>query len=262
MSLISTLTSGVSALRSFSVGLQTIGNDIANVSTTGYKKGTVNFADTFTAAGVQPTGVSTSYIQGALESTGNVTDLGISGNGFFIVTDASGKQFATRDGAFHYDATGRLVTSQGFAVQGLVGAAVADIPLGTPPASTQLQSISIDTSGNVTEHYSDGSTAVTAQILLQDFSNPGELSKEGNNLYGNLDAAIPVGGTVFATPANNVPGTNGLGAVRSGTLEQSNVDLTEEFSRMITMQRSFQAGARLITVSDSLLEDIVNLKQR
>jgi flagellar hook protein FlgE len=240
MSLISTLTSGVSALRSFSTGLSTIGNDIANVTTTSFKKGNVSFADTFTGAGVQSTGVTTSFIQGALENTGNVTDLGISGNGFFIVKDAAGKQFATRDGC----------------------GAVADIPLGTPPAGAQLQSISIDTSGNITEFYSDGTSAVTAQVLLQNFSDMGALTKEGNNLYANLDNAQPVGGTVFATPADNVPGTNGLGAVRSGTLEQSNVDLTEEFSKMITMQRSFQAGARLITVSDSMLEDIVNLKTR
>ena len=75
MSLISTLTSGVSALRSFSTGLSTIGNDIANVTTTSFKKGNVSFADTFTGAGVQSTGVTTSFIQGALENTGNVTDL-------------------------------------------------------------------------------------------------------------------------------------------------------------------------------------------
>jgi flagellar hook protein FlgE len=262
MSLISTLTSGVSALRSFSTGLQTIGNDIANVTTTSYKKGHVSFADTFAGVGVQATGVTTSFTQGSLENTGNVTDLGVSGNGFFIVKDSSGNQFATRDGSFHYDSAGKLVTSQGFALQGLVGGSVADLALGTPPAGTQLKSMSIDTAGNITEFYSDGTSAVTGQVLLQNFNNTAALTKQGNNLYGALDLAGPVGGSVFGTPANNAPNSNGLGAIQSGTLEQSNVDLTEEFSNMITMQRSFQAGSRLITVSDSVLEDIVNLKQR
>jgi flagellar hook protein FlgE len=262
MSLISTLTSGVSALRSFSSGLQTIGNDIANVTTTGFKKGRVNFADTFAGFGVQSTGVNTSFAQGALENSSNVTDLGISGNGFFIVKDASSNQFATRDGTFHFDDAGKLVTNQGFSLQGLIGGAVADLVLATPPANTQLKSLTIDTAGNITEFYSDGTSTVSGQVLLQNFANPGALIKQGNNLYGGLVGAGPIGGTVFATPANNVAGLNGLGTIQSGTLEQSNVDLTEEFADMITMQRSFQAGSRLITVSDSVLEEIVNLKQR
>lgn len=286
MSLISTLTSGVSALHSFSAGLQTIGNDIANVSTTGYKKASVSFADTFAGVGVQARAATTNFMQGSIETTGKVTDLGISGNGFFVVKDSSGNSLATRDGSFHFDATGNLVTAQGYKVQGFTGGAsngastaatpidttkVADIKLATPPAlaapatgSAQLQSVSIDTSGQITEIYSDGSSAVTGQVLLQNFSNLSALSKQGNNLYGGLDLAGPTGGTVFgaATLTSYAPNANGLGSIQSGSLEQSNVDLTEEFSNLITMQRSFQAGSRLITVSDTVLEDIVNLKQR
>jgi flagellar hook protein FlgE len=265
MSLISTLTSGVSALRSFSTGLQVIGNDIANVSTTSYKKGNVSFADTFAGVGVQAKDVTTSFTQGSLESTGNTTDLGISGNGFFIVKDNAGNQLATRDGAFHFDSTGNLLTSQGYRVQGNSGAGgttLGDIKLGTPPTGTQLQSVSIDTSGQLTEFYSDGSTAVTGQVLLQNFNNLSALTKQGNNLYGGLQLAGPIGGSIFGTPATNVPNANGLGSIQSGTLEQSNVDLTQEFSNLITMQRSFQAGSRLITVSDTVLDDIVNLKTR
>jgi flagellar hook protein FlgE len=271
MSLISTLTSGVSALRSFSTGLQTVGNDIANVSTTSYKKANVNFADTFAGIGVQAKAPTTSFTQGSLASTGNATDLGISGNGFFVVKDSSGNQFATRDGSFHFDSNGNLLTSQGYSVQGFLGSGgaidtskVANIAMGTPPANAQLQSISIDTAGKITEFYSDGTSALTGQVLLQNFNNPSALTKQGNNLYGGLDTAGPVGGTVFgASPLTTyVAGANGLGSIQSGTLEQSNVDLTEEFSNLITMQRSFQAGSRLITVSDTVLEDIINLKQR
>jgi flagellar hook protein FlgE len=82
----------------------------------------------------------------------------------------------------------------------------------------------------------------------------------GNNLYTGFDAAGAVGGATL-TASNNAPGENGLGTIEAGTLELSNVDLTEQFANMITTQRSFQASARLVTVSDAVLEDIVNLKR-
>jgi flagellar hook protein FlgE len=84
--------------------------------------------------------------------------------------------------------------------------------------------------------------------------------REGGNLYSGLTAAGPMGGGILA--GNNDPGTSGLASIQAGTLEQSNVDLTQQFSDLITAQRSFQAGSRLITVSDTVLEDVVNLKTR
>ena len=148
-------------------------------------------------------------------------------------------------------------------MQGLTGAGlttIGDIQIGASlPAGTQLQSLSIDTSGNVIESYSDGTSATTGRIQLQAFNDTSALMKEGNNLYSGLNAAGPVGGGILA--GSNDPGANGLGNIQSGTLESSNVDLTQQFSDLITTQRSFQAGARLITVSDSVLEDIVNLKR-
>jgi flagellar hook protein FlgE len=83
--------------------------------------------------------------------------------------------------------------------------------------------------------------------------------REGANLYTGLTAAGAIGGGILA--GSNDPGADGLGLIQSGTLESSNVDLTDQFSQLITTQRSFQAGSRLITVSDSVLEDIVNLKR-
>jgi flagellar hook protein FlgE len=298
MPLISTLTIGVSALRSFSKGLEVIGNNIANVNTTGYKSSRVSFADTFSetlsssapssatssnesavqvGTGVQIAGIKTSFTQGSLTSTGNTTDLGVSGNGFFIVQDTSGSQFATRDGEFRIDDRGYLVTADGYKVQGLTGgtqaAAVTDastvgnIQVGqNVPAGVQLSSVSIDTGGNVIEYYSDGSSATTNRVLLQNFNDPSALMKQGSNLYTGLSAAGPLSGatgTIFGDVTNgtNDAGTNGLGLIQAGTLEQSNVDLAQQFSDLITIQRSFQAGSRLITVSDTVLEDIVNLKR-
>jgi flagellar hook protein FlgE len=100
-------------------------------------------------------------------------------------------------------------------------------------------------------------------VLLQNFNDTSALMREGANLYTALDAAGPIGGGIFsnAVAGGNDPGANGLGRIQSGTLEQSNVDLTQQFSELITIQRSFQAGSRLITVSDSVLEDVVNLKR-
>jgi flagellar hook protein FlgE len=267
MSLLGTLTSSVSALDSFTTGLDTIGNNIANINTTAFKGSSVSFADTFSGLGTQVSSVNTSFTQGALSSTGNTTDLGISGNGYFIVQDPStSAYYATRDGQFSFNSSGFLVNQQGYEVIGLTGgkagtppATLGPIKEGTPPAGTALQSVSIDTAGNIVESYSDGSSATTNQVLLDTFTNQAALTNVGNNLYSNIAGA---GGTAPASmaAATNAPSTNGLGTVQSGTLEQSNVDLTQQFSDMITMQRAFEANARLVTISDTILEDVVNMK--
>jgi flagellar hook protein FlgE len=98
------------------------------------------------------------------------------------------------------------------------------------------------------------------QVLIQNFEDPSALVNLGNNLYGNVDAAGPQGGTSL-TAANNTPGLNGNGSIEVGTLETSNVDLTQEMTNLITAQRSFQAASQVITTSDSILDSIVHLKQ-
>jgi flagellar hook protein FlgE len=289
MSLIGTLTSGVSAMRAFTKGLEVIGNNIANVNTVAYKGSSVSFADSFSntmrssapssatssnqsaiqvGTGVQLSQINTKFTQGALSTTGLNTDLGISGNGFFLVANpADGQLFATRAGNFRIDDQGYMVTYQGFRVQGATGgtalaapSAFGNIQLGTPPAGTQLTSFSISKAGNLTEFYSDGTSVTTSQVLLQNYSDPSALVKQGDNLYTGFSAAGIIGPTT-PTPATNAPAGGGLGSIQAGTLELANVDLTDEFANMITTQRSFQASSRLITVSDSVLEDIVNLKR-
>ncbi|MES2694061.1 MAG: flagellar hook-basal body complex protein [Verrucomicrobiota bacterium] len=291
MSLIGTMGSGVSALRTFMKGLEVIGNNIANVNTTGFKASEAKYSDSFSniiqrsapsgtntsntsaagvGTGVQLSGVSTNYGQGSLATTGRDTDLGISGAGFFHVKNpVDGAEYATRSGDFRWTDEGFLVTPQGFRVQGAGGTGlntVGDIKLGTPPTGTQRQSVTMDRSGNVVEFYSDGTSATTNRLLLQNFNDTSALVKEGGNLYSGLIAAGPIGAAAGSSALSaagvNNPGDNGLGTIQAGTLELSNVDLTDQFANLITTQRSFQAGSRLITVSDGLLEDIVNLKQR
>jgi flagellar hook protein FlgE len=257
MPLIGTLTSGVSALRTFSKGLEVIGGNIANVNTTAYKSASTSFADTFSntvgtasgaaqiGSGVQLAAISTQYSQGALSSTGKATDLGVAGKGYFVVRDGA-NDFATRDGAFHFDSTGNLVNAQGKNVLSVAGAII------TVPNWANVSNVSIGLDGTITAAYNDGSPDDTSQqIGLLPVDDESRLVKQANNLFDFGSAAV-IGS--LAAPA---AGTK----IQSGALEQSNVDLTDQFAELITTQRSFQAASRLVTVSDSVLEDIVNLKR-
>lgn len=117
-----------------------------------------------------------------------------------------------------------------------------------------LATYAIDGEGKVNVNLSDGSQFVRGQVLLQNFRDPQGLIKEGNSLYSGIGIAGPL---EKPTP----PGTNGLGKIQAGALELSNVDLANEFSSMITAQRAFQATARIISTSDEMLQELVNLKR-
>jgi fagellar hook-basal body proteins len=265
MALIGTLTSGVSALRTFSKGLEVIGNNISNVNTTGYKSAAASYGDTFSntlraatsasgdaaiqvGTGVQITGISTNFTQGSLASTGNGTDLAVSGQGYFVVQDSTGRNYATRDGAFRFDNDGFLVNSLGYKVLGEDGTPVQ------VEDYNEKASVTIGSNGVITVFEADGTSSEAATIGLLKIGDQSKLMKSGNNLYDFGSTGAAVGDMVQ-------PGSEGAGTIQTGRLEMSNVDLTEQFSELITTQRSFQAGSRLITVSDSVLEDIVNLKR-
>jgi flagellar hook protein FlgE len=279
MALLGTLTSSVSALDSFTQGLDTVGNNIANINTTAFKGSDVSFADTYSNLGTQVMSTTQNFTQGSLSTTGVSTDLGISGTGYFIVqqpanpnSSATLNLYATRDGQFTFNSSGQLVNQQGYQVMGLMNGSANTSPAGTygpvtwgaippnPASGKALASVAIDTSGEVTATYNDGSSAIVGQVLLESFNDQNQLQSVGSNLFTNLTAAGPLTDPKAMTGTSNAPGGGGLGTVQSGTLEQSNVDLTTEFSNMITLQRAFEANARLITISDSVLEDVVNMK--
>lgn len=281
-------------MQQFQQRLDVIGNNISNVNTSGYKTARVDFADAFSqtvqaaspasgnasaVAGIQiGSGVSTGAIrnqftQGSLSRTGVQTDLAVSGEGLFIVRDpVGGNEFATRAGDFRLDENGYLITNRGFRVQGFTDAVTnlnqlttrgdIQINMGTPPSSltvdpnATITSYDINLEGVVTVRLSDGNQYTRGQILLQNFRDPQALMKEGGNLYSGLANAGPVGAAGPVAPA-----TAGLGRIQSGALELSNVDLASEFSSMITTQRAFQASARIITTSDEILQELVNLKR-
>lgn len=282
------LNSGVSGLHQFQGKLDVIGNNIANSNTTGYKAARAEFADSFSqtlqaagsgggrsmpslqlGSGVTTTTVKNQFGQGALSSTGVLTDLSVSGEGFFMVKDVvSSEQFATRAGDFRLDNNGYLVTNDGLRVQGFNDSALAargDLQVNgtgrpaTASATATVSGFNVDTEGRINVRLSDGTEFVRGQVLLQNFRDPQALLKEGGNLYSNLGAAGPLGGS--AAPQSAAPGTNGLGRIQSGALELSNVDLANEFANLIITQRGFQASARIITTSDEILQEVVSLKR-
>ena len=252
---------GVTAMKAFSKGVETISANIANANTTGYKSATVSFS------ALMDDSLKTS--QGSLSITGVKTDLAVSGEGFFrLLKTDDNAEFATRAGDFHLDDEGYLVNSSGYQVQGLTGGAVGAAPAAvgsirvsqTPPAGAQLLSFAFDKKGNFTETYSNGAIAVTNRVLLQRYSNPTALKLNGGNMFTNFQNAAPVGGLALTALANS-PGGVGNGTIEPETLELSNVDLTSEFASLISAQRSLQASSRIVTVSDSMVEETVNLKR-
>ena len=286
------LFSAISGLQNFQQRLDVIGNNVANVNTTAFKSSRVDLADSFSqtlrassasnggssgipglqiGTGVLSTAVKNLYTQGALARTGLGTDLAIAGNGFFVVRDTvSNVEMVSRAGDFRVDDSGYLVSNNGMRIQGwaestLSTGAYGDIKIdttGMPATSDPLAtmiSFAIDDQGRVNVNLSDGTQFVRGQILLQNFTDPQGLLKEGNNLYSGIGSAGPLGGA--ATPTPGAPGTNGLGKIYSGALELSNVDLANEFTNLITTQRAYQANARIITTSDEMLQELVNLKR-
>jgi len=282
--MIRSLTSAVSGIQAFQDEIDVIGNNIANVDTIGFKSATSELADSFSQTlassnlsggdssqiglGVTTQGIVNQYTQGAINPTGVQTDLAISGNGFFEVRDpVSGATYVTRAGNFQVDANNYLVTSDGYRVQGYTDpglTTVGDIKIdnGSLPSTSDptatMTSYSIDSLGKITVGLSDGTEYIRGQVLMQNFSNPQGLVKEGNNLYSGIGSAGPIGGA--ATPTLASASSNGLGTIQAGALELSNVDLSNEFSNMIQTERAFQANARVITTSDEMLQELVNLK--
>ena len=270
----SSLNTAVSGLQQFQQQIDVIGNNMANVNTAGYKDASVNFEDALSQAvtgvdgqvggGVLTASVASNFGQGTINSTGVASDMAISGQGFFVVKDTgSSADYITRDGTFHVDSTGYLVNDNGLRVQGYSDSAlstVGDLKIdatgapSTAASGATVKSYSVGTDGKITVTLSDNTTFVRGQVLLQNVNDTSALVKCGDNLYSNYAA-----GGALSTPA--APGTNGLGSVEGNSLESSNVDLTTEMSNLILAQRAFEASSKIVTTSDQILQDTVNLKQ-
>lgn len=408
MGILTSMFTAVSGLSAYGNAMGIIGNNIANVGTAGFKGSRPAFADLVASSlaggsgtdqvglGVFLSDVQGVFTQGSMTTTGQVLDMAIDGNGFFLLRDASGVDFFSRNGQFKLDSQGRVVDANNFLVQGYQanaagvltgtignitlastntapsatatatltanlnaaavqpaaafsatdpttynfststtiydslgtshalqfffvksaaantwnlyqrldnGAAAAatnlvfnasgaltsggnqtfnlTIPGGaTTPQSVavdftgltqyaaqsallnqtqdgytagSLSQFSVDSTGQITAQYTNGQSQLLAQLVLSRFPNVQGLARQGDNVF---TATTESGAAI-----QGAPGNNGLGRVISGAIEQSNVDLGEEFVDMIITQRAFQANSRAITTSDEMLQELVNLKR-
>lgn len=263
--------SGVSGMRGFQTKLDVIGNNIANVNTTGFKSSRIMFKDIMsqTTQGVTAPGetggmnakqiglgvttgsIDTIHLAGSAMTTNVPTDLRIDGDGFFMVKLSQDQEvpFLTRAGNFKIDANRNLVTADGMFVMGMDG------PIQLPE---EVTAFTIGADGFINQKMADGTTEQGSQIGMAKVVNPEGLEKIGGNLYRMTLNANPEGALEAVAPNSAEAGT---GAIVAGQLEMSNVELTGEFTEMIIAQRGFQANSRIITTSDEILQEVVNLKR-
>ena len=237
--------------------VEVISNNLANMSTTGYNARRAEFADlhyqqvtragTLTAGdgtqvptgvqvglGVRPTAVSIVAAQGTLSATGGDLDVAIEGHGYIEVALPAGLSAYTRDGGLKRSADGLVVTSDGHPV-------VPDI---TIPSDARSLSISAD--GEVYAYFNDRvEPELLGQLTLAAFPNEKGLEAIGSNLF--LETAAS------GTPLVSVPGTDGLGTLRQGYLEESSVDPVREITELIEAQRGYELNAKVITAADQML---------
>ncbi|TSA48426.1 MAG: flagellar basal-body rod protein FlgG [Nitrosomonadales bacterium] len=242
--------------------IDVISHNMANVSTTGFKKSRPVFEDmiyqTLRQAGAQasqqsqvPTGLQLGtgaravateriHIQGNLQQTGNALDLAISGNGFFQVQLPDGTLAYTRDGAFQVNSDGIMVTANGDILQPQI------------TMTSDITSVTIAKDGTVSATKA-GTSAVSqlGTIQLSNFINPAGLESLGDNLYAETVAS--------GTPNTSNPGVNGLGTINQNFVETSNVNVVEEMINMIQAQRAYEINSKSIQASDQMLQRLVQL---
>ncbi len=276
--------SGISGMKANQTKMDVVGNNVANVGTTAYKKTSTRFSDALyqdsifasapsaTLGGVNPgqigigtkvSGIFKNMVQGAIQPTGRPSDLAIDGDGFFTVEIAPNQKAYTRDGSFSIDMKGNLVTAEGYKVLGADGKPI-EIPkeVEVNGAKKKVISFNFSKDGKLSYLLDDGTkspeigpngnlaqgqTQQTLQISV--FQNPEGLEQLGGNLYSETaNSGTPIQNAVY-------------GKINQGAIEMSNVDLSEEFTEMIVTTRAFQASSKVITTSDELLQEIVNLKR-
>ena len=242
--------------------MDVISNNLANVSTNGFKGSRAVFEDLLyqnirqpgaqssqqtqlpsgmqIGTGVKAVATERIFTQGNLTQTSNTTDLAIQGSGFFQILMPDGTTAYTRDGSFQMNNLGQLVTSSGYAVQ----------PAMTIPAGAQSVTIALDGTVSATMTNAAAPTIV-GQLQLTTFMNPAGLMAQGQNIFVETAAS--------GTPTTGVPGVNGAGTVIQGYAETSNVNVVEELVNMIATQRAYEINSKAITTSDQMLQKISQL---
>lgn len=256
-----TAASGMSAQQ---MNLDNIANNLANASTTGFQQRQLNFTDllyqnqimpgtaatqqTTVAAGVQiglgtrPEETEILQTQGDFTTTNNPLDIAIQGAGFFQILLPNGQTGYTRDGSFHVDSQGTIVTADGNALQ----------PSITIPSDALTVTVGSDGTVSVTQPAQTAATEV-GSIQTALFINPGGLNAVGNNIYLQTTAS---GQPIVGTPG----GSDGLGSLEQGMLEESNVSVVNQFVAMILAQRSYESNSRVVKAADEMLQQLNQLQ--
>ncbi len=239
--------------------IDTISNNVSNVSTTGFKKGRVSFEDLFyrrlnplpvvagTASDLVGLGTAVTrtdkvFSNGDLVKTGNPLDVAIKGQGFLEVTLANGDTAHARPGSLALNDKGDLVTQSGEKLTAKVQ---------IPADATQ---VNISTSGGVTALVPDQAEPLNVgQIELVNFINPAGLEPLGGGIYATTSAS--------GEPFTGIPGENGLGTLAQGYVESSNVDLVDELVNLTLAQRAYQLNSKVLQVSDDILSTINSLRR-
>jgi flagellar basal-body rod protein FlgG len=232
-------------------------NNLANVNTTGFKRSRAAFEDlmyqndrqpgaqssqatqvpagTMIGTGVRVVGTEKLFSQGELVQTNNPLDVAVQGRGFLQVTMPDGTVAYTRDGSFHLNSDGQIVTNSGYPIE----------PALTVPANAQ--SVTIGSDGTVSVALpGQAAPAQIGTVQTADFINPAGLEARGENLYVETASS--------GAPQTGTPGLNGLGTITQGSLESSNVNVVEELVNMIETQRAYEMNSKAISASDQMLQ--------
>ena len=237
--------------------LKTISNNLANVNTNGFKRDRAVFQDLLYQIKTQPGGQSSQnseipsglqlgtgvrvvgtqkvFSEGNLEVTEQPLDIAVNGRGFFQVLLPDGTISYTRDGQFHLDSEGNVVTGNGYALE----------PAITIPDNSTNLTISTDGIVSVTVAGNASPTEI-GNLTLVDFINPAGLEAIGNNLFLQTGSS--------GDPQEGTPGIDGLGTTEQGMIETSNVEIVEEMVNMITTQRAYEMNAKVVTTADQMLQ--------
>ncbi len=260
--MIKSLWTAKTGLEAQQVQMDVIANNLANVSTNGFKRSRAVFEDLLyqnvrqagansssqdtlpsglqVGTGVRPVATERLHTQGSLQSTGNSRDLAINGEGFFQVLMVDGSTAFTRDGSFQVDENGQLVTATGYPVEPAI--LIPDHALSVTISQDGI--VSVTTPGNINAEQ-------VGQITLSTFVNPAGLQSIGENLYLETTASGPRN--------ENVPGMNGAGRIYQGYVETSNVNVVEEMVSMIQTQRAYEINSKAVQTSDEMLARLTQL---
>lgn len=258
------LYTGSTGMLAMQTQIDTTANNVANVNTIGFKKSraefadlmykTMNYAGTSTSdttkspvgiengLGVRASAISKIFSSGSLKQSENPLDMAIAGKGFFKLELPNGTEVYTKNGGFKIDSEGTIVNSDGYKL----------IPEIVIPEDSINVNIGVDGIVSVTQPGQTQATQV-GQISITNFINPAGLHAMGDSLFIETDSS--------GQPIEGIPGEEGMGQIKQGFIEMSNVQLVVELTDLITAQRAYDANSKIITTSDEMLATTNNLKK-